>query len=85
MPQFPGADRERLWRAWGGCIDADAVPEAVIPWSDIREIKAGNWVLYFKLTHKLRVSSDRGKKSDLDEIKVNLHGAMRIDRGAHDA
>jgi len=76
VPQFPGADRERLWRAWGGCIDADAVPEAVIPWSDIREIKAGNWVLYFKLTHKLRVSSDRGKKSDLDEIKVNLHGAI---------
>ena len=75
MPQFPGGDRERLWRAWGGCLDAAAQPEAVIPWSDVREIKAGNWVLYFKLTHKVRIASDRGKKSDLDEIKVNLHGA----------
>lgn len=75
MPQFPGGDRERLWRAWGGCIDAAAQPEAVIPWADVREIKAGNWVLYFKLTHKVRITSDRGKKADLDEIKVNLHGA----------
>jgi len=75
MPQFPGGDRDRLWRAWGGCIDPAAQPEAVIPWADVREIKAGNWVLYFKLTHKVRVTSDRGKKADLDEIKVNLHGA----------
>jgi hypothetical protein len=75
MPQFPGGDRERLWRAWGGCIDAAARPEAVIPWADVREIKAGNWVLYFKLTRKVRITSDRGRKSDLDELKVNLHGA----------
>ncbi len=75
IPQFPGGDRERLWRAWGGCIDRAAQPEATIPWADVREIKAGNWVLYFKLTHKVRITSDRGKKSDLDEIKVNLHGA----------
>jgi hypothetical protein len=76
VPEFPGEENERLWRAWGGCIDSTARPEAVIPWSDVREIKAGNWVLYFKLTHKVRVASDRGKRSDLDEIKVNLHGAM---------
>jgi hypothetical protein len=75
MPQFPRGDRERLWRAWGGCIDAAARPEAVIPWAEVREIKAGNWVLYFKLTRKVRITSDRGKKSDLDELKVNLHGA----------
>ena len=75
IPQFPGGDRERLWRAWGGCIDEAAQPEAVVPWADVREIKAGNWVLYFKLTHKIRITSDRGKKADLNEIKVNLHGA----------
>ena len=75
LPQFPRGDRERLWRAWGGCIDAAARPEVVIPWADVREIKAGNWVLYFKLTRKVRITSDRGRKSDLDEIKVNLHGA----------
>jgi len=74
VPQIPGADRERLWRAWGGCIDPLARPEAVIPWSDVREIKAGNWVLYFKLTHKLHITSDRGKRADVNEIKVNLHG-----------
>jgi len=74
LPQFPRGERERLWRAWGGCIDAAARPEVVIPWAEVREIKAGNWVLYFKLTHKVRITSDRGKKADVDEIKVNLHG-----------
>jgi hypothetical protein len=74
MPKFPGPDRERLWRAWAGCIDPSARPEATIPWSDVGEIKAGNWVLYFKLTHKVTVGSDGGKRKDLDEIKVNLHG-----------
>src|SRR5947207_8145830 len=76
LPQFPRGDRERLWRAWGGCIDAAARPEAVIPWSDVREIKAGNWVLYFKLSRRVTIRSDREKKKTLDEIKVNLHGAM---------
>jgi hypothetical protein len=76
MPQFPGPERERLWRAWGGCIDADAQPEALIPWSDVREIKAGNWVLWFKLTRKVTIRSDRDKRKMLDQIKVNLHGAM---------
>lgn len=76
VPEFPGPERERLWRAWGGCIDANARPEAVIPWSDVREIKAGNWVLWFKLTRKVTIRSDRDKRKTLDEIKVNLHGAM---------
>jgi hypothetical protein len=76
IPEFPGPERERLWRAWGGCIDADAQPEAVIPWRDVREIKAGNWVLWFKLTRQVTIRSDRDKKKTLDEIKVNLHGAM---------
>ncbi len=75
VPQFVGEDHERFWRAWAGCIDPAARPEAVIPWTDVREIKAGNWVLYFKLSKPVTVASDRGKKKTLDEIKVNLHGA----------
>lgn len=75
MPQFVGEDRERFWRAWAGCIDPSARPEAVIPWDEVREIKAGNWVLYFKLSRPVTITSDRGKKKALDEIKVNLHGA----------
>ena len=76
MPKFVGADRERFWRAWGGCIDADARPEAVIPWSDVREIKGGNWVLWFKLNRRVAIASDNGKRKTVDEIKANLHGAM---------
>jgi hypothetical protein len=76
VPEFPGPERERLWRAWGGCIDPTAVPEAVVPWSDVREIKAGNWVLYFNLTRRVRIESDRGRKKDVDRIKVHLHGAV---------
>jgi hypothetical protein len=75
IPQFPGADRDRFWRAWGGCIEGNARPEAIIPWAEVREIKAGNWVLYFKLTRPVRITSDRNRKADLNEIKVNLHGA----------
>jgi hypothetical protein len=76
IPEFPNGDDERFWAAAGGCIDSGIVPEAFVPWSTVREIKAGNWVLWFKLTRPVRVSSDRsGKTKTLDEIKVNLHGA----------
>ncbi len=76
IPEFPGGDDARFWAAAGGCIDPKVAPEAFVPWSTVREIKAGNWVLWFKLTQPVRVSSDRnGKTKKLDEIKVNLHGA----------
>jgi hypothetical protein len=75
MPKFVGAERERFWRAWGGCIDPSATPEAVIPWADVHEIKAGNWVLYFKMTKPVTIRSDRGKRRTVREIKMNLHGA----------
>ena len=75
MPRFGGADGERFWRALGGCIDADARPVAVIPWSDVREIKGGNWVIWFKLNRAITIASDNGKRKNVDEIKVNLHGA----------
>ena len=74
VARIPGPDQPRFWNAWSGCIDDEARPEAVIPWRDVREIKAGNWVLWFKLAHKVAVRSDRGKQRELDEIKVNLHG-----------
>jgi hypothetical protein len=74
VPEIVGQDRERFWRALGGCLDPLARPEAVIPWSQVREIKSGNWVHYFKLTAPVVVTSDRGKRKTLSEIKVNLHG-----------
>jgi hypothetical protein len=74
FPTFVDETHTRFWRAWAGCIDENARPEAVIPWMDVREIKAGNWVLYFKLDRKVTISSDRGKRKTLNEIKVNLHG-----------
>jgi hypothetical protein len=75
MPTFVGADRERFWRALGGCIDPAARSEAVIPWSDVKEIKGGNWVLWFKLRRQVAIASDNGRRKTLNEIKVNLHGA----------
>ena len=75
IPEFPGPDREGFWRGMAGCIDAGVVPEARVPWSDVREIKAGNWVLWFKLARPVRIASDRKrKKKELREIKVALHG-----------
>lgn len=75
IPEFPPADNAGFYEAVGGCIGPDARPEATIPWADVREIKAGNWVLWFKLTRPVTVSSDRNsKRKTLDEIKVALHG-----------
>jgi hypothetical protein len=75
VPEFPPAENEAFYAAMGGCIDRAITPEATIPWSDVREIKAGNWVLWFKLARPASVSSDRNqKRKTLDEIKVNLHG-----------
>jgi hypothetical protein len=75
MPKFVGPERERFYRALGGCIDPGAKPEVDIPWSKVREIRAGNWVLWFKLTDKVTIVSDNGERRTDDEIKVNLHGA----------
>lgn len=75
--EFPPPDDDRFWAATGGCIDDAIVPEAEAAWSTVREIKAGNHVVWFKLTRPLTVTSDRnGKRKTLDEIKVALHGAM---------
>lgn len=76
LPTFVGEERERFWRAMAGCVDSQARPEAVVPWSAVREIKAGHWVLYFKLTRPVTIASDRGRKKTVSELKVNLHGAM---------
>jgi hypothetical protein len=76
VPKFPGPERVRFWRAWAGCIDPAARPEAVIPWSDVREIKAGNWVLEFTLAAKVSIGVEDNKRKDLDVIKVNLHGGV---------
>jgi len=74
VPEFPGPEQTEFWRALGGCISDSIVPEAVVPWSQVRELKAGNWVLWFKLTDRVTIASDRHKRHTLDEIKVNLHG-----------
>lgn len=76
IPEFPGADDERFYAAWGGCLDPGLKPDAEVAWSDVKEIKAGNWVLWFKLARPVTIGSDRtGKRKELREIKVNLHGA----------
>lgn len=75
IPEFPGPDDERFWAAAGGCIDPAVSPDAEIRWTDVREIKAGNWVLWFKLHRPVSVTSDRNRKTKvLREIKVALHG-----------
>lgn len=71
---FPGPDRPVFWRTLSGCLPKDVAPVAEIAWSEVREIGAGNWVLWFRLTHKVPIESDRKKRKALDEIMINLHG-----------
>jgi choline dehydrogenase-like flavoprotein len=73
--EFPGPEDERFWRAGGGCFEPGLAPHAQVAWSDVREIKAGNWVLWFKLARPVSVTSDRNnKRKTLDELRVGLHG-----------
>jgi hypothetical protein len=60
--------------AMDGCIDHSIPPEAVIPWQNVREIEAGNWVLWFKLREPVVIRSDRGKRKKVDELKAYFHG-----------
>jgi hypothetical protein len=57
-----------------GCVDPAAAFEAEIPWSDVEEIKSGNWVVWITFRTPVRITSDRGKSRSLRELKVNLHG-----------
>ena len=57
------------------CFATSAVPDAVIPWEHVREIEAGNWVLWFRLTQPIELRSDRGKRRTVKELKVYFHGA----------
>ena len=75
VPEFPGPEAIGLWRALGGCLGG-LRPEAEVSWAEVYEIKAGNYVTYFKFSRPVRVSGDRGKTKTLDEFKVALHGAM---------
>ena len=75
VPEFPGPEAHNLWRAWGGCV-ADLREEAFVPWSDVREIAAGNYVIWFRFNTPVTVTSDNRKKKTLKEFKVALHGAM---------
>lgn len=65
--------------AMSGCIDPGVVPEAVVSWDDVREIEAGNWVLWFKLRSPITVSSDRGNRKTVRELKAYFHGAPAAD------
>jgi hypothetical protein len=75
VPELPGPEAIGLWRALGGCLGGLRA-EADVSWAEIYEIKAGNYVIYFKFSRPVRVSGDRGKTKTLDEFKVALHGAI---------
>lgn len=62
-------------RAEAGCVDPAIVPEAVIPWENVREIEAGNWVTWFRLRTPVEIGSDRGKHKRVKELKAFFHGA----------
>jgi hypothetical protein len=76
VPEFPEPDRTDFWRALGGCLPANAAPEAQIPWSEVREIEVTDWTLRFRLAGKTAIESDRGNRRTLDTLNINLHGQI---------
>lgn len=61
--------------AMRGCIDPGVAPEAIVPWRDVREIEAGNWVVWFRFRTPVEVRSDRGKRKKVTDLKAFFHGA----------
>jgi hypothetical protein len=78
-----GAFGPTMDTAMDGCLPAAAEPEAVIPWTSIREIESGNWVLWFKLAEPVSISSDRGGRRSVRELKAYFHGAPAGDLTYH--
>ena len=72
--KFPEPAEVSFYEATAGCPDPSVAPAATIRWSDVTELRSGNWVLWFKLAAPVTIESDRGNKKTLREIKVNLHG-----------
>ena len=80
-----GRDALRVYRAGSfgaspdaaldGCVDSSVRPEAIIQWENVREIEAGNWVVWFRLNEPVTIRSDRNKLKRVDELKVYFHGA----------
>jgi hypothetical protein len=73
VPDLPGPERVDLWRALGGCLPANAVPDAEFAWSSVREIKPARWALRFELQDEITVTSDRGERRTDDSWEINLH------------
>jgi len=73
--KFPSASERKFYEAAAGCPDPSVEPVATIAWGNVKELRSGNWVLWFKLAKPVTIVSDRGNKKSLREIKVNLHGA----------
>ncbi len=71
---FPEPTEVAFYEAAAGCPDPSIAPAATVPWSDVREVRSGNWVLWFKLGTPVTIVSDRNRRKTLREIKVNLHG-----------
>jgi hypothetical protein len=72
--KFPEPTEAAFYEATAGCPDPSITPAATIRWTDVKELRSGNWVLWFKLAAPVTIESDRGNKKTLREIKVNLHG-----------
>ena len=72
--KFPEPTELAFYEAAAGCPSPSVVPVATIRWADVKELRSGNWVLWFTLARPVTISSDRDKKKTLNEIKVNLHG-----------
>jgi hypothetical protein len=73
--KFPEPSELAFYEAAAGCPNPSVRPMATIPWSNVKELRSGNWVLWFKLSQPVTLTSDRDRKKRLSEIKVNLHGA----------
>jgi len=72
--KFPEPEEVEFYRAAAGCPSPSVAPVATIRWADVSELRSGNWVLWFKLAAPVTITSDRGNRKSLREIKVNLHG-----------
>lgn len=76
MKQLPDESNTLYWEAHAGHIPEALEPAAIIYWENVERMKTGNWVQWLKLKDEITLTSDRGKKGALNEVKVALLGGV---------
>ena len=77
--KFPEPGEVAFYEAAAGCPSLSVKPVTTIPWSQVKELRSGNWVLWFKLAKP--VDGDLGSRHQEDARRDQSEPARGNRRG----